>query len=236
MAELIVALDVPTAEEARALVDRIGDAADFYKVGAHLFTAAGPDFVHELLGDGKRVFLDLKYHDIPHTVAGSVAAAAALGVDLLTMHVSGGTGMMRAALDAVGDAPTRLLGVTLLTSLSATEVEEVWDKQLRSMREEVARLAGMAAEAGLHGVVSSALEAEALKRRHGADFIVVTPGIRPGGEGTGDQVRTATPAEAVRAGSDYLVVGRPIIAAEEPAEVARAIREEIDGALQPADG
>lgn len=227
MNSLIVALDLPTAEAALGLVDRLGDAAGYYKVGAQLFTRAGPPLVRDLKDRGKRVFLDLKYHDIPHTVARSVEAAAALGVDMLTIHASGGHAMMAAAREAVGDDGPTLVGVTLLTSFTAAEVEQVWDKEIRSLRDEVARLAGFAAEAGLDGVVASGLEVEVVKRKHGAEFVVVTPGIRPSGMVDGDQARTATPADAVRAGADYLVVGRPVHAADDPAAVLRLIQEEI---------
>jgi orotidine-5'-phosphate decarboxylase len=231
MAEIIVALDLPTAPEALSLVDRLGESVDFYKVGAPLFTRAGPAVVEELNRRGKRVFLDLKYHDIPNTVAQAVSAAAELEVALLTIHASGGSSMLRAAREAVpaGQGP-RLLGVTLLTSFSAADVEEVWDKELRSLREEVARLAAVAADAGLDGVVASALEAEALKRRHGPEFLVITPGIRPAGHLAGDQQRIATPADAVRAGSDYLVVGRPVLTAAQPAEVIETILAQMRAA------
>lgn len=232
MKSLIVALDLPTAEEALALVDRLGEPADYYKVGAQLYTRVGPELVGELRERGKRVFLDLKYHDIPHTVARAVEAAAELGVDMLTLHASGGSAMMKAARDAVGHDGPSLMGVTLLTSFTAADVEEVWDKQLRSLRDDVARLAGLAAEAGLDGVVSSALEVEALKRRHGAEFEVVTPGIRPAGEVAGDQVRTATPTEAVRAGADYLVIGRPIHGAEDPKAAFAQLVEEVAAAQE----
>lgn len=227
MKSLIIALDLPTAEDALGLVDRLGEPAEYYKVGAQLFTRAGPPLIQELKDRGKRVFLDLKYHDIPHTVARAVEAAAELGADMLTLHASGGEAMMRAARDAVGSDGPALVGVTLLTSFTAADVEQVWDKELRSLRDEVARLAGLAVEAGLDGVVSSALEVETLKRRHGADFILVTPGIRPSGEVAGDQVRTATPAEAVRAGADYLVIGRPVHAASDPAAAFAALLEEV---------
>jgi orotidine-5'-phosphate decarboxylase len=233
MSELIVALDVPAADEALRLVDRLDDAVDFYKVGSHLFTATGPEIVHALRSRRKRVFLDLKYHDIPHTVALAVRAATELGVDLLTLHTSGGRTMLSAAREAAGDEGPRLIGVTLLTSYGVAEVEEVWAKQLRSMREEVSRLAALAADAGLDGVVASALEAEALKRRHGGDFLVVTPGIRPAGEEAGDQVRTSTPRGAARAGADYLVVGRPVHEAPDPHAAAWRIREEIRTAAEP---
>jgi orotidine-5'-phosphate decarboxylase len=229
MNSLIVALDLPTAEAALGLVDRLGDSAGYYKVGAQLFTRAGPALVQDLKDRGKRVFLDLKYHDIPHTVARSVEAAADLGVDMITIHASGGHVMMAAARDVVGDDGPALIGVTLLTSFTAAEIEQVWDKEIRSVRDEVARLAGFAAEAGLDGVVASALEVEALKRKHGAEFVVVTPGIRLAGMVPGDQARTATPADAVRAGADYLVVGRPVHAAADPAAVLRAIQDEVGG-------
>ena len=234
MNSLIVALDLPTAEEALALVDRLGEPCDYYKVGAQLYTRAGPALVRELRDRDKRVFLDLKYHDIPHTVGRAVEAAAEIGVDMLTLHASGGTAMMAEARAAAGDDGPLLMGVTLLTSFTAADVEEVWDKELRSLRDDVARLAALAASAGLDGVVASALEVEALKRRHGPEFQVVTPGIRPAGAVAGDQVRTATPAEAVRAGADYLVVGRPVHQAKDPARSFLSIMAEIEEAGEPA--
>ncbi len=227
MATTIVALDLPTADAALSLVDGLGDSVGWYKVGAPLFTRSGPQIVEALHARGKSVFLDLKYHDIPNTVAQAVEAAAELGVAMLTLHTAGGGAMLHAARDAVGSDGPRLLGVTLLTSFTAGDIERVWDKELRSMREEVARLAGLAAEVGLDGVVASALEAEALKRRHGAEFLVVTPGIRPAGAVAGDQVRTATPAEAVRAGSDFLVVGRPVLQSPDPVATVAEIEAEI---------
>lgn len=227
MATIIVALDVPTREEALAIVDRVGEDIDFYKVGSQLFTRAGPDIVQALRNRGKSVFLDLKFHDIPNTVASAVAAATDLGVELLTLHASGGSAMLRAAREAAGPDGPALLAVTLLTSFTASDVEEVWGKELRSLREEVARLSTLAAEAELNGIVASALEAEALKRKHGNGFLVVTPGIRPAGADERDQARTATPAEAVNAGADYLVVGRPITEAPEPRAVVAEILEEI---------
>ncbi len=232
MKDLIIALDLPAAEDALGLVDRLGDPAEYYKVGSQLFTTAGPSLIRELKDRGKQVFLDLKYHDIPHTVAHAVEAAAGLGVDMVTLHASGGTAMMAAARDAVGADGPLLVGVTLLTSFTAADVEEVWDKELRSLRDEVARLAGLAAEAGLDGVVASALEVEATKRRHGAGFILVTPGIRPAGGVPGDQVRTATPAEAVRVGADYLVIGRPVHAAADPVLALAGILEETTAAAE----
>jgi orotidine-5'-phosphate decarboxylase len=230
MAEIIVALDLPSADEAFDLVDRLGDSTDFYKVGSPLFTRAGPPLVRALRDRGKRVFLDLKYHDIPSTVANAVTAAGELGVDLLTIHASGGEAMMRAARDAAaafGEQGPRLLGVTILTSFSAVDVELVWNKEIISVRDEVARLAALAADAGLQGVVTSPLEVESLRRRHGSALIFVTPGIRAADGNLGDQSRTATAAEAARAGADFLVVGRPVLAAADPAAAMMAMREEI---------
>src|SRR5690606_16668077 len=227
MTNVIVALDLHDAAEALALVDRVGPAVQYYKVGSQLFTAAGPDVVRELRARDKKVFLDLKYHDIPHTVARAVEAAARLGVDLLTLHVSGGSAMLQAARDAAGPDGPRLIGVTILTSAAAADIEEVWGKELRSLREEVSRLAALAADAGLQGVVASALEADVLKRRHGTEFLVLTPGVRPQGAVIGDQIRTATPAAAARAGADFIIVGRPVLTAEQPVEVVQAILDEI---------
>jgi orotidine-5'-phosphate decarboxylase len=229
MTTIIVALDVPTADAALDLVDRVGDRIDYYKIGSPMFTRTGPSIVKELKARGKRVFLDLKYHDIPSTVGNAVESAVTLGVDMMTLHASGGAAMLRTAADAAGEAGPRLLGVTILTSFTADDVENVWDKKILSVRDEVVRLAALAAESGLHGIVSSPLEAETLKRRHGAGFIVVTPGIRPAGGKLGDQARTATPADATRAGADYLVIGRPIVEAADPAAVIDAVHAEIAG-------
>jgi orotidine-5'-phosphate decarboxylase len=227
MSTLIVALDLPSADAALGLVKRLGDDVDFYKIGSPLFTLTGPAIVRELRQLGKRVFLDLKYHDIPHTVAAAVRSAAQLGVDLLTVHVSGGVSMMQQALAAAGDEGPRLLGVTVLTSFTTSDVEQVWEKPVHSVHEEVGRLARLAAEAGLHGVVASPLEVEYLKRHHGRGFLVVAPGIRPAGHAVGDQARVATPAQAARAGADYLVVGRPVLQAPDPREVVAAILAEL---------
>src|SRR5690606_16793042 len=149
----IVALDLPSREQALELVERLGDTVDFYKVGSPLFTRSGPAFVRELRQRDKRVFLDLKYHDIPSTVANAVAAAVELDVQLITLHASGGEAMMKAARDVVADEGPRLLGVTILTSFTAVDVEQVWNKEIKSVRDEVARLAALAVDAGLHGVV-----------------------------------------------------------------------------------
>jgi orotidine-5'-phosphate decarboxylase len=227
MASIIVALDLPTPAEALDLVDRVGGAVDFYKVGVPLFTRGGPDVVRALRERGKRVFLDLKLHDIPNTVSSAVRQAAALDVQLLTVHAAGGPSMLRAARAAADGSQLRILAVTVLTSLAASELEVIWAKELRSLREEVDRLATLAHEAGAHGVISSALEAESIRRRFGAAFLVVTPGIRPVGADTGDQSRIATPAAAARAGVDYLVLGRLISDAPDPVAVVDAILGEL---------
>ncbi len=232
MAEIIIPLDHPSAREAFDLVDRLGPGADFYKVGLELYTVAGPPVVQELRRRGKRVFLDLKLHDIPNTVAGAVRAAAALDVSLLTLHIAGGTTMMEAARDASAGR-IKLLGVTVLTSLGAAELEGVWGREIRAIRREVGRLASLAHAAGLHGVVASALEAKLIREALEPPFLIVTPGIRPAGAARGDQKRVATPADAVAAGADYLVVGRPVTQAPDPVAALAALRAEVASAAAP---
>ena len=229
MSRVIVPLDVSSKQAAMSLVDRLGDQADFYKVGFELYTRSGPDVVRELVERGKQVFLDIKLHDIPNTVGRAVAVASELGVDLLTVHVSGGPSMMEAAAKARG-GDLKLLGVTVLTSLSPDEMSTVWDREIRSVREEVGRLAVLASDTGMNGVVASALEASWIRRHLGEDFLIVTPGIRPAGSDAGDQDRIATPADAVAAGADYLVIGRPITQATDPAAALAAVLREIDQA------
>ena len=230
MSEVIVALDVPGADEARALVDRIGDLGDFYKVGLELYTRAGPGFVRELTGGGKRVFLDLKLHDIPNTVASAVRAAVDLDVELLTLHAAGGPSMLRAAVDAASGTHLRLLAVTVLTSLDADELGRVWGRPAPDVSEEVRRLTAMAADAGVDGVVCSAGEAARVRTDQGQGFLVVTPGIRPAGSEVGDQKRVATPAAAARAGADYLVLGRAVTRASNPGAALSDVLAEVAAA------
>jgi orotidine-5'-phosphate decarboxylase len=229
MAEIIVALDGVSGREALVLVDRIGEVGSFYKVGVDLLTRAGPAVVRDLRERGKRVFLDLKLHDLPGTVADAVTAAAELDIELLTVHASGGPGMLAAARDA-SSGRVKLVAVTLLTSLSPDEVDVVWGRDIHSIRDEVARLAEFARDTGMDGVLASPLETSWLRRSVGNDLLVVTPGIRPAGKDHGNQTWVATPAEAVAAGADYLVIGRPVTRAADPratltelaADVARA--------------
>jgi orotidine-5'-phosphate decarboxylase len=222
----IIALDVPTRAEAESLLDRLGSRANFVKVGLQLFTAEGPEVVRAMRGRGCRVFLDLKLHDIPNTVAHAVHSAARLGVDLLTLHASGGTAMMRAARDAAGADGPKLLGVTVLTSLSAAEVAEAWGRGAVTAEDEVARLAALAQGAGMDGVVAAVPEVPTIRGATRDGFLVLTPGIRLAGDAAGDQSRVATPGEAARLGADYVVLGRSVTAAADPAAaLERAILE-----------
>jgi orotidine-5'-phosphate decarboxylase len=216
-------LDVSTAAAARKIVAAVGDSAHAYKVGMQLFTAEGPSIVRELVGSGRRVFLDLKYHDIPNTVASAAREAAQLGVSMLTVHASGGGKMLRAAVDSARAARPDLLvlAVTVLTSLDEVELGKIGFRG--SVLEQVLRLAALAISNGCEGVVASALEAGALREEFGRDFAIVTPGVRPAGSGPHDQARVVTPAEAISAGASHIVVGRPITEAADPAAEARAI-------------
>lgn len=231
--KVIVALDVPTGNEALRLVEELEEARIF-KVGLELFTAAGPALVEELTRRGKKVFLDLKYHDIPNTVAGAVRSATRHGVAMLTLHTSGGTEMMHRAGQAAAEEASKrgqprplLLGVTVLTSLQDADLEEVGISS--PARVQVLRLARLARRAGLDGVVSSPQEIELIKEDLGKDFLVVTPGIRPAGAQSDDQKRILTPAEAVRRGADYLVIGRPVTASPSPRKALLGILRELAG-------
>jgi orotidine-5'-phosphate decarboxylase len=219
---LIVALDVPTRAEALSVAERVGPHAGHLKVGMRLFTAEGPDLVRALKAAGHGIFLDLKYHDIPNTVAEAAAAAAALGVDFFDVHASGGADMMRAASAAsreeaarLGLRPPAMLAVTVLTSMPSTSAQ-------------VVALAELARDSGADGVVASAREARAVREAVGPGFLIVTPGIRPSGTANNDQRRVATPREAIESGADYIVVGRPILKAEDPARAAMAVVSEME--------
>lgn len=216
MAEVIIALDFPDRTGALSLVERLGDRGEFYKVGLELFTSEGPEIVRVLRKMGKRIFLDLKLHDIPNTVAYAADAAARLEVDLLTVHASGGDRMIAAAREAVRGRNTSILAVTALTSLSREELARAWGRAPLDPAEEVTRLARLAVESGAHGVVASAQEAKSLRSALGAAPLLVTPGIRLPDSAGDDQVRVATPGAAAAGGANYLVVGRPITQANDP--------------------
>ena len=226
---MIVALDVGNRQEAVERVKTIGDPVDFYKIGLELFTAEGPDVVKAVKDLGKRVFLDLKFHDIPRTVERSVRSGGKLGVDLMTIHSVGGRAMIRAAADAAaefGAAGPKILAVTVLTSLDQGDLADVGISG-RTPAEQVVAMARFATENGAHGLVCSPKEVGALSSLLKPGTLFVTPGVRPAGAAVGDQKRVATPAEAVRDGATHLVVGRPILAAADPAAAARAIRAEM---------
>jgi orotidine-5'-phosphate decarboxylase len=224
---LIVALDTSSAAAAHKLVAAVGDSVFTYKVGMQLFTAEGPLIVRTLIASGRRVFLDLKYHDIPNTVAGAVTEAAKLGAYMLTVHALGGGKMLRAALDAARDANSSImiLGVTLLTSLGAPDLETVGVRG--GVKDHVLRLAALAISCGCQGIVCSAREAPDVRKELGDDFAIVTPGVRPAGSEFRDQVRVVTPAEAIASGATHIVLGRPVTEAADPAAEARAILGQI---------
>ena len=224
---LIVALDVSSAAEAQKLVARIGDVAGIYKVGLQLFTAEGPGIVRDLVSSGRRVFLDLKLHDIPTTVALAVKSAAELRVDMLTIHASGGSAMLRAATEAAAGR-MNVLAVTVLTSLNNEDMQEIGVSG--SLSDQVLRMANLARSAGCQGIVTSPREALLARKALGESFAIVTPGIRPGGEETNDQQRTATPAQAISNGVSHIVVGRPITHAADPAKAAQAVISEMEQA------
>ena len=220
---LIVALDVPSVLEAEALIDTLGNTVGFYKIGYQLAFAGGIPLAHALVGAGKRVFLDMKLHDIGNTVERGVAAVARMGVSLLTVHAYPQT--MRAAVAAKGSSGLAILAVTALTSYDDADLAEAG--YAMGVSELVDWRAEQAREAGVDGLVCAAEEAPTLRQKIGPDMLLVTPGIRPAGAGRGDQKRVATPAQAVAAGADYLVVGRPIVEAADPRAATAAIIDEI---------
>lgn len=225
---LIVALDVSNATAARKIVAAVGDSALTYKVGMQLYTAEGPQVVRDLVASGRRVFLDLKYHDIPNTVGAAVTEAEKLGVSMLTVHASGSTKMLRAAVDAARVRPDLMvLAVTVLTSMDGHDLETIGVRG--SMEDSVVRYATLALQNGCQGIVTSAREASVVRAKLGNEFAIVTPGVRPAGSAVADQVRVVTPAEAIAAGASHIVVGRPITEAADPAAEARAILGQISG-------
>lgn len=228
MDQLLIALDVESGAKAVALADSLRGIAGGFKIGSRLFTSEGPSIVRALVEKGDRVFLDLKFHDIPNTVAQAVAAATSLGVWMVNVHASGGTQMMQAARDAAretavraGVKPPLVIAVTVLTSMNAGALAETGCAG--SVMEHVLRLAQLAQAAGLDGVVASPQETTTIRQRCGADFAIVTPGIRGSGAGKDDQQRTMSAGEAIAAGASYIVVGRPIIAAADPRAAAELL-------------
>ncbi len=222
--KIIVALDVPSKKEALELVAQLREQISFFKVGLQLYTAAGPDLVREIVAKGLNVFLDLKLHDIPNTVAGAVRAAGELGVQMLTVHLSGGSAMLKAAV-AAKRAELSLLGVTVLTSTDEATLREIGISS--SIEEQVRRLAGLGADCGLDGLVASPHEIKMLRASVGDKVKIVAPGVRPKWAEAGDQKRFMTPGEAIQNGADYLVIGRPITAHANPREAVQKILEEL---------
>jgi len=223
---IIVALDVESAAEARDLVTRLGSHVDFYKVGLELYAASGMEVVRDLLAQGKEVFLDLKFYDIPETVKRAVAQVAKTGVRFLTIH--GSASIMRAAVEGRGSSSLQLLAVTVLTSFGPEDMKDIGSDC--EIAELVERRARKAVECGMDGLVASPLDAAAIRRIVPQETILVTPGVRSAGSAKGDQKRVATPAEAMRDGANYLVIGRQITRAADPAEEAERVLEEIAGA------
>ena len=231
---LIVAMDVPTMDQVTKAVDTIGDAVGYYKVGMESFYSLGQPVLEEMSERHKKVFLDLKLHDIPNTVARSIKSLCRFAPAMTTIHAAGGPSMLKAAVEAAQEGAAqwqlprpKLLGITVLTSIS----EEEWTVigSTRSVRDSVLRLASLCKEAGVDGVVASPQEAAAIRAACGKDFLIVTPGIRPANGEQGDQSRVATPGQALRDGADFLVVGRPILAAADPRAAAQSIIEEMEG-------
>lgn len=234
MTDLIIALDVSSTAEVERMIALLGDTVGFYKIGLELFTAEGPDVVRTVKAHGKRVFLDLKFHDIPRTVERAVKSAAALSVDLMTVHAAGGAAMLRAAADAAatsGATRPRLLAVTMLTSLDQKDLGDIGVS--RPLPDQVAAMGRLAVANGIDGIVCSPQETARMRQELGGGALLVTPGVRPAGGAVGDQKRVATPAQAARDGATHLVIGRPVCEAPDPKAAATAIRDEIRTAMHP---
>mgnify|MGYP003606317723 FL=1 len=228
MAELIVALDVSSTAEVKQVVEMLGDSVSFYKIGLELFSAEGPDVVRAVTARNKRVFLDLKLHDIPRTVERAVKSGALLGVDLMTIHSVGGRAMIRAAKEAAlssGSKVPKILAVTVLTSLDQNDLTDLG--VAREMKAQVEAMGKLACDHGADGIVCSPKEVANMRAVLGPQALLVTPGVRPAGADVGDQKRVATPAQAVKDGSTHLVVGRPILEAADPRAAALAIALEM---------
>lgn len=231
---IVIALDVDSASQALSLVERLNGLAGMFKVGKRLFTAAGPDVVRKIIAMGERVFLDLKFHDIPTTVAQAGVEAMRLGVSIFNLHALGGSQMMKAAVEAINETAARekldrplILGVTVLTSHTQASLNEVGIE--RKLEDEVVSLAQLCEASAVDGVVASPQEIIPIRNKtKSPEFVILTPGVRPAGAAQNDQSRVITPAEAIRAGADYLVVGRPVTAADDPLKAAQNILAEIE--------
>jgi orotidine-5'-phosphate decarboxylase len=223
--KIIVALDLPSVDTARKLISVLGEDVSWYKIGLQLFALGGPTFVQEVKASGAKIFLDLKFHDIPNTVRSAVESACSLRVDMLTIHLSGGSEMCQAAVQGRGATPTQILGVTVLTSQTEATLSEIGIQ--RSLTRQVLSLAAIAKTTGVTGLIASPLELEPLRNEFGKDFVIVTPGVRPAWSTAEDQKRFTTPAEALKLGADYLVIGRPITAAPDPKSAFSRIVSEL---------
>ena len=227
--KIIVALDVPNLASAVSLVDELGETISWVKIGLQLFTAEGPPIVHAMKIRGLKVFLDLKFHDIPHTALEAVRSAVVLGAGMATIHLCGGSKMVRSAIEASEGSSLLILGVTVLTSLDDDQLNEIGIQ--RTVEQQVVELVEVGRRCGLRGIVCSPLEIAALRSKFGDSLTIVTPGVRPAEASKDDQRRVMTPADALRAGADYLVIGRPITAAPSPRQAAAAIADEITDSL-----
>lgn len=235
MTKLIVALDKDNLAEAMTLVDTAGAEVEWYKIGSQLFCKEGPKAVQELKKRGKKIFLDLKFHDIPNTVANAVANAVVMGVDMVNVHATGGTEMMQRSIEAANKMSKDknhiplVIAVTVLTSMNHESLNEVLNTEGSgiSPAKQVIHLAKLAKKSGLHGVVCSAHEIQIIKKECGSDFALIVPGIRPAGSAVGDQKRVMTPLEAAKAGADFIVVGRPVLLADNPSDAAKKINQEL---------
>ncbi|WP_406447815.1 orotidine-5'-phosphate decarboxylase [Streptomyces sp. NBC_00876] len=227
--QIIVALDFDNRRAVDEVVDRLGEECCFYKVGMELLTAAGPDLIEHLVAKGKEVFLDLKLFEIPNSVAGAVRAAGALGVSMVTVHSMGGTGIMSAAVDAARDFPRlRVLALTVVTSMTSSDLADIGVTGSASTEEQVLRLARLAEGAGCHGVIASPQEAGPLRRALGAGTLIVTPGVALPGESPGEHARTGTPRAAIAAGASHIVVGRAVTRATDPVAAFRLVRAGLE--------
>ncbi len=227
--KIIVAVDAPDAGSALKIIEQLSGEDCVFKIGLQLFTAVGPALVKDVLASGARVFLDLKFHDIPNTAKEAVRSAVSLGVDMTTIHLAGGPSMVSESVNAAKDSKTLVLGVTVLTSMDDTDLDTVG--VARPTADQVLRLAEMGSRCGLRGVVASPHEITMLREKFGQSLVIVTPGVRPAGSDVADQRRVMTPGEAVRCGADFLVIGRPITGAPSPRDAFLRIADEIAGVL-----